>query len=66
LQRYTWHDYVMAQMAAVSQTGKPVNRPLWFDFPNDPLTWDVTTSYMFGDTMLVAPVTDAGVTEQTA
>lgn len=65
-QRYTWHEYIMAQMTAVSQTGKPVNRPLWFDFPHDPMTWDITTSYMFGDTMLVAPVTDAGVTVQTA
>ena len=65
-QRYTWHEYIMAQMTAVSQTGKPVNRPLWFDFPHDPMTWDITTSYMFGDTMLVAPVTDAAVSVQTA
>jgi alpha-D-xyloside xylohydrolase len=63
--RYTMQDYVLDQMTAVSQTGMPVNRPLWFDFPDDPEVWDITTSYMFGDAYLVAPVTDAGVTSQT-
>ena len=39
----------MAQMANVSATGQPINRPLWWDFPEDHATWDIQTSFMFGD-----------------
>lgn len=63
--RYSIQDYVLQQMEAVSQTGMPVNRPLWFDFPSDPLVRDITTSYMFGDAYLVAPITEPNVTTQT-
>ena len=52
----------MQAMSDVSATGLPVNRPLWFDFPHDAIAWKVTTSYMFGKSMLACPVTAANVT----
>jgi alpha-D-xyloside xylohydrolase len=31
-------------------------RPLFYDFPEDPATWAVDDTYMFGPDLLVAPV----------
>jgi len=33
-----------------------INRPLFFDFPEDPNVWEIKDVYMFGPTMLAAPV----------
>jgi alpha 1,3-glucosidase len=38
------------------QTGAPVMRPLWMEFPADSGTWAVEGSHMVGDSLLVAPV----------
>jgi alpha-D-xyloside xylohydrolase len=48
--------YVMDQMELVNKSGTPINRPLWFDFPDDPNAWNVTDEFMFGPDFLVAPV----------
>ena len=32
-------------------------RPLWFDFPDDATAWTVEDQYLFGPSVLVAPVT---------
>ncbi len=55
--------YVRQSMENTSRTGEPVMRPLFFDFPEDPESWKVETSYMFGRELLVSPVTEAGVKE---
>lgn len=47
-------------MKAASETGAPVMRPLFFDFPEDKTAWDVEDSYMFGPDLLVSPVMEAG------
>lgn len=39
-------------------------RPLFFDFPEDQLCWEVEDAYMFGSDLLVAPVMEAGVCER--
>ena len=52
--------YVKAALAETSRTGLPVNRPLFWDYPEDAQAWHVDDTYMFGPTMLAAPVTDAG------
>ena len=36
-----------------------------FDFPDDPESWQVKDVYMFGPTMLAAPVTDMGARNRT-
>lgn len=37
-------------------SGMPPMRPLWMPFPEDTKTFDIDTSYMLGDALLVSPV----------
>jgi alpha-glucosidase len=41
---------------------EPVMRPLFHDFPDDPDAWAETDDFLLGDAILVAPVTEPGVT----
>ena len=52
--------YVLEQMASAAKNGTPPMRPLWFDFPDDATAWSVEDQYMFGPSVLVAPVTSFG------
>ncbi|RPB15513.1 hypothetical protein P167DRAFT_518728 [Morchella conica CCBAS932] len=36
--------------------GHPMMRPMFAEFPEDPITWHLDTQYMLGDNVLVAPV----------
>lgn len=56
--------YVRECMRAAADTGAPVMRPLFYDFPEDKASWEVEDSYMFGPDLLVAPVMEAGMTER--
>ena len=40
-------------------------RPMFYDFPQDALCWDVDDAYMFGPDLCVAPVMEEGATERT-
>jgi alpha-D-xyloside xylohydrolase len=35
-------------------------RPLFFEYPNDPGSWDIDDEYMFGSDLLVAPMFASG------
>jgi alpha-D-xyloside xylohydrolase len=48
--------YIMKQMRAASDKGMPPMRPLFVDFPDDPLCWEVEDQFLFGADLLVAPV----------
>jgi alpha-D-xyloside xylohydrolase len=50
--------YVMAQMRVAHADGVPPMRPLFVDFPGDPLAWGVDDAFMFGPSLLVAPVAE--------
>lgn len=52
--------YIRECMQAASDTGAPVMRPLFYDFPEDKACWAVEDSYMFGPDLLVSPVMEAG------
>ena len=39
--------YVRECMRAASETGAPVMRPLFYDFPEDEHCWEVEDSYLF-------------------
>ena len=52
--------YLQQEMRKLNATGRPINRPLWWDFPADRSAWLVDDEYMFGDEYLVAPVLRAG------
>lgn len=56
--------YLRAQMQAAHESGAPVMRPLFYDFPQDRAAWQVEDSYMLGPDLLVSPVMEAGVAER--
>eukprot|EP01132_Coremiostelium_polycephalum_P006215 gene6215-7738_t len=37
-------------------SGDPVWRPLFFEYPTDPNTWNLDTQFLVGESMLVSPV----------
>ncbi len=56
LLREELRPYVRQQMQKTHETGEPVMRPLFFDFPEDAAAWQVEDQYMFGHDYLVAPI----------
>ena len=56
--------YIRECMRQASETGAPVMRPLFFDFPRDKTAWEVEDAYMFGPDLLVAPVMEEGQRER--
>ncbi len=56
--------YIRSLMRAAHDTGAPVMRPLFYDFPDDKQAWLTEDAYMFGPDLLIAPVMEAGVTRR--
>lgn len=46
------------------RTGRPFIRPLLFEFPDDPEARSVADQFLLGPSLLVAPVTDPGITSR--
>ncbi len=63
--RENMRPYIRECMRAASETGAPVMRPLFFDFPEDKKCWETEDVYMFGPDVLVAPVMELGTRERT-
>ncbi|MBE5798601.1 MAG: glycoside hydrolase family 31 protein [Clostridiales bacterium] len=61
--RESLRPYIRAQMEHTHETGAPVMRPMFYDFPQDKNCWEIETQYMFGPDYLVAPVMQSGVSE---
>ncbi|MGN0435155.1 MAG: TIM-barrel domain-containing protein [Wujia sp.] len=64
LLREQFRPYIRECMKAASETGEPVMRPMFFDFPEDELAWDIEDQYMFGPRYIVAPVMEMGMRER--
>jgi alpha-D-xyloside xylohydrolase len=62
--RQRMKPYIEKIMAQAHKKGTPVMRPLFYDFPADRECWDNDSQYMFGPSMLVAPVMYAKQTER--
>lgn len=56
--------YLKTQIGLLTTQGQPFNRPLWFDFPGDPLIQDTQDQFMFGPGYMVAPVLIQGATSR--
>ena len=56
--------YVMDQMRVARDTGLPPMRPLFVDYPGDPVSWEVEDQFLFGGDILVAPVYTEGARER--
>jgi alpha-glucosidase (family GH31 glycosyl hydrolase) len=52
--------YIYQHALETGRSGKPIARPLVFDYPDDPRTKDLWEEYLFGDDILVAPVWRVG------
>jgi alpha-glucosidase len=60
--RYSLIPYWEQQLIAHERDGTPVLRPVWWDAPSDPQSLVREDEWWVGPSLLVAPVTKAGVT----
>lgn len=54
--REMMRDYTRSLMKEAHESGAPVMRALFYEFPQDKECWDITDSYMYGPDILVAPI----------
>ena len=54
--KYRLMPYVYAQAVSCSQSGWPMLRALFLEYPDDPTAWLVEDEYFFGADLLVAPL----------
>lgn len=59
-QRYSFIPYMYSYERMAYDTGLGLVRPLLFDYPEDANVADYSDAWMFGDYLLVAPVTERG------
>jgi len=57
LLRYALIPYIYTAARAAYDTGIAICRPLYYDYPDAAEAYEFKDEYMFGDAMLVAPVT---------
>ncbi|MDD5224263.1 MAG: glycoside hydrolase family 31 protein [bacterium] len=56
--------YLYAYAARAHETGLPIMRHLFLQYPNDPEVFGLDYEYLLGEEILVAPVLSAGAREQ--
>jgi alpha-glucosidase len=62
--RYSLLPYLYAYDRTLSETGIGICRPLVWDYPDDSKVVNDVDAWMFGDSLLVAPVVDRGQTSK--
>jgi alpha-D-xyloside xylohydrolase len=60
--KYRLMPYVYAQAKDCSDHGLPMVRALFVEYPDDPGSWNVDDEYLFGSSLLVAPLMEEGLT----
>src|SRR5215831_11213384 len=60
--RYRFLPYTYTLAWQAHTLGLPLMRPLVLNYPRDPRTWTLDHEYLWGDDLLVAPVTREGAT----
>jgi alpha-glucosidase len=53
--------YLYSAFEESARTGAPILRPLLFEHPDDPVTYTTDDEFLFGDALLVAPITRPGI-----
>ncbi len=56
--REEMRPYTRRLMKETSEKGTPVMRPLFYHFQKDARAWEIKDQFLFGDKVLVAPVTE--------
>ena len=54
--KYRLMPYIYAQARASSDSGYPMLRTLFLEYPDDPTSWLIEDEYLFGADLLVAPL----------
>jgi alpha-D-xyloside xylohydrolase len=54
--KYRLMPYIYAQARASSDSGFPMLRALFFEYPDDPTSWQIEDEYLLGSDLLVAPL----------
>ena len=54
--REAMRPYIRKLMEEAHIYGRPVMRPMFYDFPDQEICWNLKEQYMFGPYMLIAPV----------
>lgn len=62
--RYELMPYLYNQFKKSADNGQPVQQPLVYQFQNDPKTYNIDDQFMFGDSMMLAPVVKQGETSR--
>ena len=58
--RYSLLPYIYTVASQAHINGYPIVRPLFFEFPNDKLSYDISNQYMLGEALLIVPITEKG------
>ncbi|MBK8780715.1 MAG: hypothetical protein IPO22_02695 [Anaerolineales bacterium] len=56
--------YITAEARHCAETGEPLMRPLFLDWPTDSQAWQIADQYCFGRALMIAPVLEPGMTER--
>lgn len=56
-ERYAMAPYIYTMARKAHDTGVSICRPMYYDYPEDQASYDNRNEYMFGDCMLVYPIT---------
>ncbi len=56
--------YIKRAMDKAHKEGTPPMRPLFYDFDKDARAWEIEDEFIFGDALLVAPISYQGATER--
>ena len=62
--RYQLLSYLYSAVRATHETGMPLMRALWIAYPGDSRALAVDDAYLWGENLLVAPVTTASAKER--
>ncbi|MCL6217496.1 glycoside hydrolase family 31 protein [Zunongwangia pacifica] len=62
--RYSLIPYIYSTAYQNHKTGMPLMRALVLDYQNDPNVYEITDQYLFGDSMMICPVTTKGAQTQ--
>ena len=62
--KYSLMPYIYAQAKDSSAHGYPMLRTLFFEYPNDRTSWTIDDEYMFGSSLLVAPLMESNNTRK--
>lgn len=57
-------DYTCKYMDINSETGAPIMRPMFWDYSDDPVCYNLEDQYFYGEDILFAPIYEQGVTSR--